>query len=380
MSKTNSEHGSARLRDKSASTSDLANVPNHDSELEGRAIAQSGNAGFISQNADDASLAHSRSEASPAENTSSINSTSASSQSDHLSPAASNLDNSNASDSLSSQEKQSSADQKSGGKLTQQALPLAFVDGEPFTAIPQDLYIPPDALSVILQAFEGPLDLLLYLIRKQNMDILNIDVASITKQYMEYIDAARTMKFELAAEYLLMAAMLAEIKSRMLLPSSSNEDEDELDPRAELIRRLQNYERYKTAAEDLDELPRLDKNFVLARITAGSAKNQRLDPDVSLDDLLLALKGVLVRSDHFTSHHIAPEVLSTRARMAAILSTVSANAFSPFESFFLASEGRQGVVVTFLAIMELVKEQLIDLVQVEGFGAIHIKGKGEVVG
>lgn len=257
----------------------------------------------------------------------------------------------------------------------QQDLPLAFVDGKPVTAIPQDLYIPPDALSVILQAFEGPLDLLLYLIRKQNMDILNIDVCEITRQYMEYIEAARSMKFELAAEYLLMAAMLAEIKSRMLLPKPKSDDGEEIDPRAELIRRLQQYERYKQAAEDINELPRFDQDYFSTRVEAQIGTQENEGPDVSLEDLMLALKGVLERSDHFSSHHIERETLSTRARMSAILSELSDAAYRPFEDFFLPEEGRQGVVVTFLAIMELVKEQLLELIQVDTFGAIHVKAR-----
>ncbi|KZY74962.1 segregation and condensation protein A [Oleiphilus sp. HI0071] len=254
-------------------------------------------------------------------------------------------------------------------------MPLAFVDGKPVTAIPQDLYIPPDALSVILQAFEGPLDLLLYLIRKQNMDILNIDVCEITRQYMKYIEAARSMKFELAAEYLLMAAMLAEIKSRMLLPKPKAEDGEEIDPRAELIRRLQQYERYKQAAEDINALPRFDQDYFSTRVEAQIDAQANEGPDVSLDDLMIALKGVLERSDHFSSHHIERETLSTRERMSSILSALSDVAYQPFEEFFLPEEGRQGVVVTFLAIMELVKEQLLELIQVNTFGAIHVRAR-----
>ncbi|KZZ64615.1 segregation and condensation protein A [Oleiphilus sp. HI0130] len=254
-------------------------------------------------------------------------------------------------------------------------MPLAFVDGKPVTAIPQDLYIPPDALSVILQAFEGPLDLLLYLIRKQNMDILNIDVCEITRQYMKYIEAARSMKFELAAEYLLMAAMLAEIKSRMLLPKPKAEDGEEIDPRAELIRRLQQFERYKQAAEDINALPRFDQDYFSTRVEAQIDAQANEGPDVSLDDLMIALKGVLERSDHFSSHHIERETLSTRERMSSILSALSDVAYQPFEEFFLPEEGRQGVVVTFLAIMELVKEQLLELIQVNTFGAIHVRAR-----
>lgn len=265
--------------------------------------------------------------------------------------------------------------QSGNSQGVQQDLPLAFVDGKPVTVIPQDLYIPPDALSVILQAFEGPLDLLLYLIRKQNMDILNIDVCEITRQYMEYIDAARSMKFELAAEYLLMAAMLAEIKSRMLLPKPKTEDGEEIDPRAELIRRLQIYEQYKKAAEDIDALPKFDQDYFSTRVDAQLGVQSESGPEVALEDLMLALKGVLERSDHFSSHHIQRETLSTRERMAAILSELSDVMYRPFEDFFRLEEGRQGVVVTFLAIMELVKEQLLELIQVDTFGAIHVKAR-----
>lgn len=257
----------------------------------------------------------------------------------------------------------------------QQDLPLAFVDGKPVTTIPQDLYIPPDALSVILQAFEGPLDLLLYLIRKQNMDILNIDVYEITRQYMEYIELAEKMKFELAAEYLLMAAMLAEIKSRMLLPKPKTEDGEELDPRAELIRRLQQYERYKKAAEDIEEIPRLDRDFFEVRAHPEITKSGDNQPQVELEDLMQALKTVLERSDHFGSHHVQQEVLSTRERMSKILEMVSRDAFAPFENFFTPKEGRAGVVVTFLAMMELIKEQLIELIQAEPLGPIHIRAR-----
>ena len=258
----------------------------------------------------------------------------------------------------------------------QQSLPLAFVDGQAITEVPQDLYIPPDALSVILQAFEGPLDLLLYLIRKQNMDVLNVDVYEITRQYMEYIELAQSLKFELAAEYLLMAAMLAEIKSRMLLPKPAHDEGDDLDPRAELIRRLQQYELYKQASEDLDSLPRMEREHFVSKVDAQIDAFESSGPEVSLQELLYALKGVLERSDHFSHHQIEREALSTRERMAFILSALSEESFKPFESFFTIEEGRSGVVVTFLAMMELIKEQLVDLIQVDAFGAIHLKAKG----
>lgn len=256
----------------------------------------------------------------------------------------------------------------------QQELPFAFVDGEPITNIPQDLYIPPDALSVILEVFEGPLDLLLYLIRRQNMDILDIDVSEITRQYMEYINLAKTMRFELAAEYLLMAAMLAEIKSRVLLPKQEVEDEED-DPRAELIRRLQQYERYKQAAEDLDELPRLYRDFVPVMATIPEVSTTKPHPGVSMADLISALNGVLKRSDMFEHHQIGREKLSTRERMSQVLSLLSADRFISFYSLFRPEEGRHGVVVTFLAVMELVKEQLVELVQSQAMATIHLKAR-----
>jgi segregation and condensation protein A len=259
--------------------------------------------------------------------------------------------------------------------IIQQELPLALVDGQPITDMPQDLYIPPDALSVILEAFEGPLDLLLYLIRRQNMNILSINVSAITRQYMEYIELAEAMKFEMAAEYLVMAATLAEIKSRMLLPKVASDDEDQPDPRAELIRRLQQYERFKQAAEDIDTLPRVSRDVFTSRAEVSVANTQRQQAQVSLEELMLALKGVLARSDLYESHQIEREKLSTRERMAYILDRLSGDTYHSFESFFSVKEGRQGVVVSFLAIMELVKEQLIELIQVNTFGSIHIKAR-----
>ncbi len=258
----------------------------------------------------------------------------------------------------------------------QQELPLAIVDGKPINDIPHDLYIPPDALAVFLDTFEGPLDLLLYLIRRQNMNILEINVAQITEQYMDYINLAEQMRFELAADYLLMAATLAEIKSRMLLPRPAQESDDEDDPRAELIRRLQEYERYKKAAEDLDTLPRLHRDHFPTQVERESLERTKRQPDVSLQDLLLALTEVLKRSEMFESHQVARERLSTRERMSRILSLLSAEAFTPFGRLFDASEGRAGVVVTFLALLELIKSHLIELVQVEVFGDIHVRARG----
>lgn len=254
-------------------------------------------------------------------------------------------------------------------------MPFAVVHGKAYTQLPQDLYIPPDALEVFLEAFEGPLDLLLYLIRRQNIDILDINVSEITSQYMAYVELMESHQFELAAEYLVMAAMLAEIKSRMLLPRSSEEQEEEEDPRASLIRRLQEYERFKQAAEDLDKVPRVGRN-VFPVSAAGPDRNlTRLDPDVELQELLLALSEVLRRADMFESHHVSKEKLSTRERMAQVLDTLAHHHFVPFVSLFKVEEGRLGVVVTFLAVMELIKESLIEIVQSEAFAPIHVKAR-----
>ena len=253
--------------------------------------------------------------------------------------------------------------------------PVARVDGKPVSDIPQDLYIPPDALAVFLEAFEGPLDLLLYLIRRQNMNILDIDVSEITRQYMEYISAVEAMRFELAAEYLVMAATLAEIKSRMLLPRQESEDEEEEDPRAELIRRLQQYERFKKAAEDVDGLPRMERDTFPNNAALPELPRSDVHPPVDLRDMLLALQGVLQRADLFSSHHVERERLSTRERMSSILAMLPADRFMAFESLFTREEGRLGVVVTFLAMLELVKEELIEIVQAETLGAIHVRAR-----
>lgn len=258
----------------------------------------------------------------------------------------------------------------------QSEMPFAMVYGKAYTDIPKDLYIPPDALEVFLEAFEGPLDLLLYLIRRQNIDILEIDVSEITNQYVAYVEIMDAMHFELAAEYLVMAAMLAEIKSRMLLPRSDEaEDEDDEDPRATLIRRLQEYERFKQAAEDIDEMPRLYRDFHVGKATAPDRNLTRPDPDVDLKELLLALSEVLRRADMFVSHHVEKERLSTRERMGQVLDKLRDKQFVPFVSLFVVTEGRLGVVVTFLAVLELIKESLVEIVQSEEFGPIHVKAK-----
>jgi len=255
----------------------------------------------------------------------------------------------------------------------QQELPFALVYGQAVTELPVDLYIPPDALEVFLEAFEGPLDLLLYLIRKQNIDVLDIPVAEITRQYMGYVELMHSVRLELAAEYLVMAAMLAEIKSRMLLPRSSEAQEEEDDPRAELIRRLLEYERFKAAAEGIDTLPRVGRDLTVPRVEAPEARARKLLPEVSLQELLVSMAEVLRRADMFESHQVSREALSTRERMSEVLERLKGGEFVPFVELFTAEEGRLGVVVTFMAILELVKESLVQLVQNEAFAAVHVR-------
>jgi len=248
---------------------------------------------------------------------------------------------------------------------------------EPITELPEDLYIPPEALRVFLEAFEGPLDLLLYLIRRQNLDILAIDVAAITRQYIEYVELMKAMEIELAGEYLLMAAMLAEIKSRTLLPRPPKEggDDEEEDPRAELIRRLQEYERLKNAAESLAELPRLGRDWFPARAALPPLESRVIHPDVGLDQLLGALAGILRRAELNQTHQISREVLSTRERMLAIMERLAGGRFTPFEALFSLEEGRAGVVVTFMAILELAKEAMIEIVQNAPLSPLHVRAR-----
>jgi segregation and condensation protein A len=254
----------------------------------------------------------------------------------------------------------------------QEEMPFAYVQGMAITSLPKDLYIPPEALEVFLEAFEGPLDLLLYLIRRQNLDILDIPVAEITHQYMEYVEVMKALNLELAADYLVMAAMLAEIKSRMLLPRPESVDEEE-DPRAELVRRLQEYERFKQAAEDIDVLPRMNREVFQASAKTPDLKLVKAEPEVDMKELLLAFKEVLVRAEMFTHHRVTMEALSVRERMSEILSRLTADKFTEFASLFTPEEGRLGVVVTFLAILELVKESLVELIQTEPYEPIHVK-------
>ncbi|BAN69150.1 segregation and condensation protein A [endosymbiont of unidentified scaly snail isolate Monju] len=258
----------------------------------------------------------------------------------------------------------------------QQEMPFAVVAGEPQYTLPKDLYIPPDALEVFLDAFEGPLDLLLYLIRRQNLDILDIPIAEITVQYIQYIEMMHELRFELAAEYLVMAAMLAEIKSRMLLPRVHTEDEEEgEDPRAELIRRLQEYERYKQAAEDIHGLPQVGRDVFTVKVEVPHKQLEQKPPEVDLREVLLALKDVLHRADMFSSHQIQREPLSLRERMSRVLDQVNSEGFTAFTDLFDLAEGRPGVVVTFMAVLELIKQQLIELVQAESFAPIHVKAR-----
>ena len=258
---------------------------------------------------------------------------------------------------------------------------IAWVAGESVKQLPTDLYIPPEALEVFLDTFEGPLDLLLYLIRRQNLNILDVKVAVITAQYMEYIDLMQALELELAGEYLLMAAMLAEIKSRMLLPRPEAEDEED-DPRAELIRRLQEYEQIKTGAERLDDIPRVERELYVAAANKPQLVRQYADPDVDFREVLLAMAHVLRRAEMFTEHEIQLEPLSVRERMGNILNRVKLSGdFVPFQELFTAAEGRLGVVVTFLAIMELVRESLLEFQQAEDFAPIHVRaGTGAVQG
>ena len=260
----------------------------------------------------------------------------------------------------------------------QQEMPFAVVDGEPVTELPQDLYIPPYALQVFLEAFEGPLDLLLYLIRRQNLDILDIPIAEISRQYVQYIELMKDMQLELAGEYLLMAAMLAEIKSRMLLPRPQAEDEEEEDPRAELVRRLQEYERYKKAAEDLSELPRLERDVMPVTVEAPERKVTVKLPDVTLKELLLAFHDVLKRAEMFSNLHLQREPLSVRQRMSEILTRVKATGFTDFSALFDPAEGRMGVAVTFIAILELLRSSTIEVVQGEAFAPLHVRAASSV--
>ena len=255
-------------------------------------------------------------------------------------------------------------------------MPFAVVNGEPISQLPRDLYIPPQALEVFLEAFEGPLDLLLYLIRRQNLDILDIPLAEITRQYMQYIELMQELQLELAGEYLVMAATLAEIKSRMLLPRPKLAEDSEEDPRAELVRRLQEYERFKRAAEQIDELPRLERDVWSVSAELRERRVVRTMPQITLQELLIAFKEVVARAEMFAHHHIQREQLSVGERMSDILAALGAGGFLPFTQLFRPQEGRMGVTVTFVAILELMREGLIDIVQAQPYAPLHVRATG----
>jgi len=251
-------------------------------------------------------------------------------------------------------------------------MPFAIVEGEPLTELPRDLYIPPVALKVFLDTFEGPLDLLLYLIRKQNLNILDVPIADITDQYVNYINLMKELELELAGEYLLMAAMLAEIKSKMLLPLFE-EVEDEEDPRAELVRRLLEYERYRKASEELNKLKRLERDVFITGVESSHLAQPIELPDIALQELLLSFQEVLKRAEMFTTLHVLKEPLSVRERMTTILEKLKNKDFLDFTELFDLEEQKTGLVVTFLAILELMKESLIEIVQAKAYGIIHVK-------
>lgn len=255
--------------------------------------------------------------------------------------------------------------------------PIAVIQGHALTELPADLYIPPDALEILLEAFEGPLDLLIYLIKREKLDILDIPIASITRQYVDYIELMQNLRLELAAEYLVMAAMLAEIKSRMLLPRPVSEEGDEEDPRAELIRHLQEYERFKTAAQDIDTLPRRGRDWFSSSAEPPDLKISRPLPEVELRELILAFKEVMKRTAMTQRHQIAREPLSVRERMSEILTKVKPDEFTEFMDLFDINEGRQGIVVTFIAVLELLKQGIVNVVQNQSYSLIHLKAVTE---
>ena len=250
---------------------------------------------------------------------------------------------------------------------------FAFVMGEAITEAPTDLYIPPDALEILIEAFEGPFDLLLYLIKRQNLDILLVNVAEITDQYMAYVELMEASQFELAAEYLVMASMLAEIKSRILLPRQEELNVEESDPRLDLLKRLQEYEKFKIAAEGLDRLPRIERDLYPTKAAIPVIEKIIVEPEVDLHEMLSILSKALRRADMFESHQIQRDTLSTREKMSEILLRINSENFVPLFSLLSQDEGRLGVVVTFLAIMELLKDSMIEIVQSGPYAAIHVK-------
>jgi segregation and condensation protein A len=283
----------------------------------------------------------------------------------------------NSSERMGNPDTAEGAAEKVAGSPEQVEMPFAIVNGEAITQLPKDLYIPPQALEVFLEAFEGPLDLLLYMIRRQNLDILDIPIADITKQYMDYIGLMADLQLELAGEYLVMAATLAEIKSRMLLPRATDPNAgEESDPRADLVRRLQEYERFKSAAESIDRIPRMDRDTWVGSAELGERKSSRPLPQIAMQEMLLAFRDVVQRAEMFAHHHVQRERLSVRVRMSDILSTLERSSFVEFVNLFKPEEGRMGVTVTFVAILELVREGLIEIVQNEAYSPIHVR-KGE---
>ncbi len=263
--------------------------------------------------------------------------------------------------------------------MIQQPLPLAFVHGEALVEKPEDLFIPPDALEVILETFEGPLDLLLYLIRKQKIDIIDLPILDITKQYMEYVELMQEVKLELAAEYMLMAAILAEIKSRLLLPKPPADEEDEIDPRTELIRRLKEYEIIKHASQELDTLPRMGRDrFAATAVPAKNISPEKIHPHVAMADIVLAFAEAMQRAEAFAHHQIEREQLSTRERMSQILQTLKHDSFMTLTDLFTPEEGKAGCVVSFLAILELTKEGLLECMQSDALGVVNIRLKAQL--
>lgn len=251
---------------------------------------------------------------------------------------------------------------------------LAIVAGQPFTEVPGDLFIPPDALEILLDSFSGPLDLLLYLIRRQNIDILDIPIALITKQYMQYIQLMEEHRLELAAEYLVMAAMLAEIKSRLLLPPSPQSAEEmEEDPRAVLVRKLQAYEQMKNAAVSLDNLPRCERDVFWFSMKTEKIENPIVHPDVDLFILTAVMRDLIKRQSHSIRHQITREPLSVRERMTAVLERIYQEKIVSFEQLFKREEGRMGIAVTLLAILELARQSLLIITQAQAFTVIHLQ-------
>ncbi len=254
---------------------------------------------------------------------------------------------------------------------------LAMIAGKPLEAIPKDLYIPPDALQIFLETFEGPLDLLLYLIQKQNLDILNIPIAQITAQYLQYISLMRELQLDLAAEYLVMAALLLEIKSRMLLPREEivEEADSELDPRKQLIQQLQEYARFKKVAEALGDLPTVGRDTFLLEVEMPDMPQTRIPPQIPLENLLSAMQDVLLRLELYSAHQIFKEALSVRERMSKVLALLQQQLQADFPMLYTRQEGRAGVVVALLASLELVKEKLILIDQQHAFGPISVQAK-----